>query len=279
MNPEARYGAFLHVLAVALVLALPGITLLGLLQTLDLEKQWKDQVPMVLELKQVYAKDSLELLKVYLKGVDEIDQNSIEFLSREKAFNEMKDDPSLGLQDSMIENPFLDILIFYPRKGADLISMKTTLQKGLSNFQCIESIDAGEKLENGFRHSASKIKAILIGLSLFFSVLAFFIIGYLIKIYMSRKQDLIKSIHLMGGDFDKAYKPYLSIGIRQGLASAFLSIVLIGLGLLSLFLLVPGIYNLISLKNFSIIILVLCILGPTLHIIGLRKIIKSLFQS
>ncbi len=276
MQPESKYGSILHILAVALVMSLPGLTLLSLLQCLDLQKGWSRKIPIVIELKVINNKDSVELLMKELQNSNLLEPNSVEFISRNQALETMRSESEIGLNDSLIDNPFSDIILVYPIHEDQSFTTADRLRKTLKNKDIIEQMDSSERIESSMNRTFVKINSILFTLTVFLFILASFIVNYLVKIFMQRKKDLIQTLYLMGGDPVTIYEPYRKIGIRQGLASSLLSIVLVGIGILIVFALVPGMYKLIGLKNFIIVMLVLVILGPTLHIIRLKKIIQSL---
>ena len=275
MFKEQEYGSILHVIAVAFVIFLPSLTFLGLLQTIDLNRQWGQKPPIIIELTHSYSQDSLNLLKQFIQNSEFIESSSLKFISKQEAYDQMKDDPSLGLNDSLIENPFLDVLLCYPQQPDQYDKAIQYLNSARTLFFFIENIDAGNKLKSGMDQTFAKFKTMLILLTLLLLVLAYFIVTYLLKSYLSKKQNLLQAVNLMGGD---AVKPYRPISFRLGIASSLLGIVLIGLFILVLFVLVPDLYNLLAMKNFLLVMLVLIILGPTLHLIRLKSIIHSIIQ-
>ncbi|MCC6815402.1 MAG: hypothetical protein IT267_03200 [Saprospiraceae bacterium] len=277
MSFKSRYPTLIHVLATALVLTLPGLTILALFQTFQWSQKWQDQLPLVIELKKSYPIDSLNLLKNLLESKENTLLGNLEFYSKEEAFTTMKTDPTLSLNDTLLENPFRDLLILYTRDNNNMIENIEKLRKELIQFSIIDNIELGERIKSGLSRTLVKMIWVLGILTLFLGLIAIFIINFLVKINFERRLALINNIRLLGGSMKKSYESFYSHGLRLGLASSFLSVVFMGLGLLCLFILVPGFYELINLKNFIFVVVILAILGPTLHLIWLKKLIRDIF--
>ncbi|NOT37961.1 MAG: hypothetical protein HOP11_11335 [Saprospiraceae bacterium] len=278
MSFESRYSSLIHVLATAWIMALPGLTILAYLQTTDLSHKWKDKIPLVVELNKEYRQDSFALLQEFLKN-NEISSKAIsEFHSKTEAIETMKSDPLLGLNDSLIENPFRDMFLLFLDPQSHNSNSVNDLKSELQKFTIIENIEVGEKLKSGLSQTINKLRVILASITVLMALFAFFIINYLVRLNFERKLDLVKNIWLLGGSMDKAYKPVSRQGLRLGLSSSLLSIVFLGLALLCVFLMVPDLYFLLDVKNFIIVCLILAILGPTLHLLRLKSLVQSIFK-
>lgn len=274
---DSRFQSLLHVIASALVLALPGITLLGLLQIWDLQRSWAGQVPFIIELNDNTSKDTIEQIKQAIYTTNGIEPGSLEFASRIEAFKVMKQDESLGLNDSLTENPFRDLILI---KSNGSVS-KPEVLKGLNNNlvpfkHVITRTDAGEGLSDQMNKGLSKILLILAVLTFFFTGLAYFIIHYLFRNLLHRRAEIIQTMHLLGASDNQVFAPYRSLSLRLGLASGFFAIVWVGISILILFVLMPDLYKFVSLNNFAAVITVLAFLGPTLHRLRLKRTIQSL---
>lgn len=260
-------------------MALPGLTILAYLQTQDLSNKWKDKIPLVIELGKTYTADSLSLFQNFLQNNTLTKNSVIEFHTRNEALDEMKSDASLGLQDSLIENPFRDIFLLYLDSQVQNSEELSTFKSQVKNFSLAENIEIGNNLKSGLSQTLDKLKMVLASVTVLMALFAFFIINYLVRLNFGRKLDTVKTLKMLGGSPEMAYKPYSKQGIRLGLASSFLSIVFLGLGLLCIFILVPSLYSLLEIKNFIIVILILAILGPTLHLLRLKSLVNSFFKS
>jgi len=274
---DSRFQSLLHVIASALVLALPGITLLGLLQVWDLQRSWAGHVPFVIELNNDASMDTIEQIKKAVMTTSGIDPESLEFAGRAEAFKVMKQDESLGLNDGLTENPFRDLILAKSNGTVSKPEVLKSLKNNLLPYKnTITRTDAGQGLSDEMNKGLGKILLILIALTIFFVGLAYFIIHYLLRNLLHRRAEIIQTMHLLGASDNQVFTPYRSLSLRLGLASGFFAIVWVGISILILFVLMPDLYKIVSLNNFAAVITVLAILGPTLHRLGLKKTIQSL---
>ena len=190
----------------------------------------------------------------------------------------MKNDPDLKINLTADENPFFDVLLFQFKTGPKPSNAINEIQEYLKTqtivSQPIQLLEVNPSADQSIQNASN----VLIFTTLILTLLAFLIIGYLVKMYILSKDSLIRLMFNLGTPIEKIIKPYIRISIIHGLASAFLSIVFVGLSLLVFFYLSPWIYNLLELKNFMLVMLVLLIIGPTLHAIVVRRHINILLN-
>lgn len=278
MKQESQIDIMIHVVAVALVMSLVGIALLAFVHSFSLSKKLKTQTPISIQLNGVYNKDSLKTLSEWLKAKTHISPESVQLISKEVALSEMKNDPDFKINLTSDENPFFDVLLFQFRTGPKPTNAINEIQEYLKTqsivTQPIQLLDVNPSADQSIQNASN----VLIFTTLILTLLAFLIIGYLVKMYILSKDSLIRLMFNLGTPIEKIIKPYIRISVIHGLASAFLSIVFVGLSLLVFFYLSPWIYNLLQLKNFMLVMLVLLIIGPTLHAIVVRRHINILLN-
>ncbi|MBK7244846.1 MAG: hypothetical protein IPH98_13495 [Saprospiraceae bacterium] len=199
-------------------------------------------------------------------------------VTKEVALSEMKNDPDFKINLTAEENPFFDVLLFQFKTGPKPSNAINEIQEYLKTqsivTQPIQLLDVNPSADQSIQNASN----VLIFTTLILTLLAFLIIGYLVKMYILSKDSLIRLMFNLGTPIEKIIKPYIRISVIHGLASAFLSIVFVGLSLLVFFYLSPWIYNLLELKNFMLVMLVLLIIGPTLHAIVVRRHINILLN-
>jgi cell division protein FtsX len=278
MKQESQIDIMIHVVAVALVMSLVGIALLAFVHSFSLSKKLKTQTPISIQLNAEYNKDSLKTLSEWLKAKTHISPESVQLVTKEVALSEMKNDPDLKINLTADENPFFDVLLFQFKTGPKPSNAINEIQEYLKTqsivTQPIQLLDVNPSADQSIQNASN----VLIFTTLILTLLAFLIIGYLVKMYILSKDSLIRLMFNLGTPIEKIIKPYIRISIIHGLASAFLSIVFVGLSLLVFFYLSPWIYNLLELKNFMLVMLVLLIIGPTLHAIVVRRHINILLN-
>ena len=278
MKQESQIDIMIHVVAVALVMSLVGIALLAFVHSFSLSKKLKTQTPISIQLNAEYNKDSLKTLSEWLKAKTHISPESVQLVTKEVALSEMKNDPDLKINLTADENPFFDVLLFQFKTGPKPSNAINEIQEYLKTqsivTQPMQLLDVNPSADQSIQNASN----VLIFTTLILTLLAFLIIGYLVKMYILSKDSLIRLMFNLGTPIEKIIKPYIRISIIHGLASAFLSIVFVGLSLLVFFYLSPWIYNLLELKNFMLVMLVLLIIGPTLHAIVVRRHINILLN-
>ncbi|MCI1267208.1 MAG: hypothetical protein LKG19_11600 [Saprospiraceae bacterium] len=278
MKQESQIDIMIHVVAVALVMSLVGIALLAFVHSFSLSKKLKTQTPISIQLNAEYNKDSLKTLSEWLKAKTHISPESVQLVTKEVALSEMKNDPDFKINLTADENPFFDVLLFQFKTGPKPSNAINEIQEYLKIqsivTQPIQLLDVNPSADQSIQNASN----VLIFTTLILTLLAFLIIGYLVKMYILSKDSLIRLMFNLGTPIEKIIKPYIRISVIHGLASAFLSIVFVGLSLLVFFYLSPWIYNLLELKNFMLVMLVLLIIGPTLHAIVVRRHINILLN-
>ena len=278
MKQESQIDIMIHVVAVALVMSLVGIALLAFVHSFSLSKKLKTQTPISIQLNAEYNKDSLKTLSEWLKAKTHISPESVQLVTKEVALSEMKNDPDFKINLTADENPFFDVLLFQFKTGPKPTNAINEIQEYLKTqsivTQPMQLLDVNPSADQSIQNASN----VLIFTTLILTLLAFLIIGYLVKMYILSKDSLIRLMFNLGTPIEKIIKPYIRISIIHGLASAFLSIVFVGLSLLVFFYLSPWIYNLLELKNFMLVMLVLLIIGPTLHAIVVRRHINILLN-
>lgn len=278
MKQESQIDIMIHVVAVALVMSLVGIALLAFVHSFSLSKKLKTQTPISIQLNAAYNKDSLKTLSEWLKAKTHISPESVQLVTKEVALSKMKNDPDFKINLTADENPFFDVLLFQFKTGPKPTNAINEIQEYLKTqsivTQPIQLLDVNPSADQSIQNASN----VLIFTTLILTLLAFLIIGYLVKMYILSKDSLIRLMFNLGTPIEKIIKPYIRISVIHGLASAFLSIVFVGLSLLVFFYLSPWIYNLLELKNFMLVMLVLLIIGPTLHAIVVRRHINILLN-
>lgn len=278
MKQESQIDIMIHVVAVALVMSLVGIALLAFVHSFSLSKKLKTQTPISIQLNAEYNKDSLKTLSEWLKAKTHISPESVQLVTKEVALSEMKNDPDFKINLTADENPFFDVLLFQFKTGPKPTNAINEIQEYLKTqsivTQPMQLLDVNPSADQSIQNASN----VLIFTTLILTLLAFLIIGYLVKMYILSKDSLIRLMFNLGTPIEKIIKPYIRISVIHGLASAFLSIVFVGLSLLVFFYLSPWIYNLLELKNFMLVMLVLLIIGPTLHAIVVRRHINILLN-
>lgn len=275
MKGSSGSSNLLHVLAVALVLSLVGIAFLTFVHSLRLEERIRTETPYVLELQPDYPSDSLTSLQLDLKKLRGVLPSSVLFIPKEDAIRTMSEEQALDIEQG--ENPFFDILVLSLDPRQDQSHTIDQIQQMAKAKNLTVSAHPPGQAAGGMAQALSKIKSVMIFSTLLLTLLAFLIIGYLVRIFFLSKAPVIRLMSLLGAEDHKIFAPYTRLAIIHGLASALMAVSLMGLALLALYYLAPWIYQLLDLKNFILTLLVLLMASPAMHYLSIRQSIK-LFQ-
>ncbi|MDQ3141043.1 MAG: hypothetical protein M3Q56_02230 [Bacteroidota bacterium] len=276
MNQDIKYSLYLHVLAIGLVLFLFGLALLLLVQSWALDQQLQKRLPVVLELKGNYHSDSLALLLNILKGQKEIQTGSIKLITKEHALDEMKGEIPSSIMMSAEENPFNDIIMFRLRVSSHSSQKLDDLKRVLAPLKLVQNVVSQTEQAASLIQYFTKIKKVFIILTFALGLIALGIIWYLIRVYVNDRMEVINLMHSLGSSPENIAKPYIRRGWIQGLASTCISIFFLGTAVFLLYNLAPWLYEMIELKNFFLIVIVLLIIGPTLQVIMIRRQIHKM---
>lgn len=270
---ESRSSNLLHVLAVALVLSLVGLAFLAFAHSISLEKRIRTETPFVMELKPGYPADSLKNMMGLLEKMAGIVAGSVTLVPRDLAVREMSKEQDLALSPG--ENPFYDLIVLNLDPDQDEQATIGQLKEFAKGYGFISSAANPVSGQPGFADSIRKVKTVLVFSTLLLALMAFFIIGYLVRIFFQTRAPVIRLMGLLGAEPERIAAPYTRLAVIHGLASALMAVSLLGLALLVLYYLAPWVYHLLDLQNFLITVLVLLIVGPGLHYLSIRQSIKS----
>ncbi len=276
---EKNRGYFLYVLNYAIVLFLIGLGLLAWFHTFGLEKKLKENTAMAVEMKGNTTRHTLQNMEKWLKSQSELIPESIQRIdSIDIAHVLISEWETEGIEEKL-NTRFPQIILFKMKQEnlADdklkLFAEKLYKQEGVHHFT----------YQNELTHSFS---AVLYRIKLGFLILTglFVLAGVLISEYLARvfvdfRESVIRHWHELGAAQEKFVRPYLKRVIYLGLASACLSVGLIGIIIGLSYYLIPWVLPLIETKKFMLVLIILVILGPTLQYILVKRKILALLNS
>jgi len=222
-KPNYNYAIF----SVALVLFLLGLFGVFLLHTPKWIKAFKEDMVLMVEFKEGTSSEQIQSLMSRLEESEYIIPASVEFIRKEDVALEMKSELGEDWEALEIANPFFD-MVYFNLKG-DYLN-KEGLEK-ISNW-----VKEDENVSDVFYQGAiaEQINANLrkIGwssfiLGLLFIIIAVSLIHSTIRLAMYSDRFLIKNMQLVGASWNFISKPYLEKGIKNGLWSALISIVML----------------------------------------------------
>lgn len=222
--PRHKPNYFYTVISVAAVLFLLGFFGLLLLQSQRLTKVLKEQVDIIIELKNTAADSARLAFEQRLQKSTFVVPQSVTFTSKEDALQLMSDDLGEDLLSLDLPNPLYDVYTF--NVGAVYLATDSLQQikKVLMKESIINDIYYQEGLIDQLARNITKISWIMLGIALLFILLALTVIHNTIRLALYANRFIIKTQELVGASWEFISRPYLRKSLWHGLLSALLAI-------------------------------------------------------
>lgn len=225
-------------LATALTLAAIGITLAlpsGLYVMLDnlerLSSGWERSAQISLFLKRDVSEAGAHKLAQQVRALPTV--TGVDFISREAAFAEFKRDSGFGSAlDALDSNPLPAVLIVRPA-ASDPVAIETLV----ASLARLPGVDLAQLDIEWLRRLASLLRLAERGvllLAVLLSLAVLLIIGNTIRLVVVTRQTEIEIVQLVGGTPAFIRRPFLYMGLLQGLFGGLLAWLLVDASLLFL---------------------------------------------
>lgn len=270
-----KIANYLYILTTSFVLYLLSCTFLIWVHSLDLGSKLQEQSPIVFELKENYHNDSLNLLIDKLKLNLKLKASDIQVVDHHKAIESSKSEiPSEWLVSG--EKIFLDLLLVKLKLNKSNV---VQLKQLLSNQSIIEDISFENSLTQEMNSISNRMSQMMTLVMMLILLITGLIINFMIKIYIQERMDIIQTSYDLGSSVDNIVKPFIRQSVNYALGSALLAIGFLSISILLLRYVAPWLYELIELKKYFVVILVLLILAPTLQYLLIKSQIYKLLKN
>lgn len=222
--PGHKPNYFYTIISVAAVLFLLGFFGLLLLQSQQLTKVLKEQVDIIIELKNEPADSARLALEHRLQNSAFIVPQSVEYTSREDALQLMSDELGEDLLSLDLPNPLYDVYTFNVGAAYLATDSLSRIKEVLMNEAVINDVYYQENLIDQLARNITKISWILLGIALLFVLLALTVIHNTIRLALYANRFIIKTQELVGASWEFISRPYLRKALWHGLLSALLAI-------------------------------------------------------
>lgn len=233
-NPSGTYPSnknnpsYLYViLSVSLVLFLLGFFGLFLLHAPKWIKVYKEQVNVMVEIKEGTSPDQISIITNSLSQKPYIKSESVRFVSREEVAEEMKEE--LGTSENTLDimNPFYDMIHFNMNAKFMQSDSLQVIRQNIMENDFVKDVFYQELLVDQINDNLRKIGLVALFLGFFFIIVAVVLIHNTIRLAMYSNRFVIKNMQLVGASWNFITKPYLTTGLLNGLWSGILSIILL----------------------------------------------------
>ncbi len=222
-NPSYIYV----ILSVSLVLFLLGFFGLFLLHAPKWIKVYKEQVNVMIEIKEGTSKEQISSLSNSLEQKPYIKSESVKFVSKEEVAEEMKEE--LGAAENTLDvlNPFYDMIHFNMNASFMQSDSMQIIRENIKENDFVKDVFYQELLVDQINDNLRKIGFVALFLGFFFIIVAVVLIHNTIRLAMYANRFVIKNMQLVGASWSFITKPYLIKGFFNGLWSGIISIILL----------------------------------------------------
>ncbi len=262
-------------LSVALVLFLLGFFALTLIGARKVIQQFRERVDIWLEIRPDAPKNAQLAVRRSLETKNFVRPNSIEFISRQSAAQEMQNELGDTSMLADLPNMLLDVVRFNVHEkwlDADsLVSIRTELKQD----SLVQDVFYEKSSTVGIAENLEKLGWLTLGFGLLFIFVAVALIHNTIRLALFSNRFLIKNQELVGATWGFIARPF----VQKGLVSGFLAAVLAILALIGLrFWAISEMPALAELENWPMIALVfagLIVLGMAISGLSARWTVRK----
>jgi len=224
-KPNFRYAIF----SVAMVLFLLGIFGIFLLHTPKWVKAFKEDMVLMVEFKKGTTQAQIEAMMSHLETSKYVRPNSVTFVSKETAAKEMKGELGENWVSLDITNPFFDMVNFNLKSEYLNIEGLANVSEWVKKEEQVSDVFYQGEMAEQINTNLRKIGWTSFILGLLLIVIAVTLIHNTIRLTMYADRFLIKNMQLVGASWNFISKPYLEKGFKNGLWSALIAIVMLGI--------------------------------------------------
>ncbi|HET6245726.1 MAG: cell division protein FtsX [Bacteroidetes bacterium] len=250
---------FTTVISITLVLFMLGLLGLIVLHAQKLSDHVKENIGISVILKENVKEVDIIHLQKSLDASNYV--KSTEYITKEQAAKSLQEDLGEDFISFLGFNPLLssiDVHLHASFANNDSIAW---IEKELISNTKIKEVFYQKSLVEMVNENVKKISIILLGFSSLLLMIAIVLINNTIRLSIYSKRFLIKSMQLVGATSGFIRKPFMIIGIAQGIYGAFIAIGLL-VGVLYLIQKeVPELFELQDMQLFLYIFGIVLVLG------------------
>lgn len=231
--PVHKPNYFYAYVSVTLVLFLLGLFGLMAVQGQQFIKELKEKVEVTIELKEDTSPGSIDTLKLFLSEAAFTKPNSIRFVSKEEIATIMQDELGDDFLKLEMANPFYDVLVFHVKADWMQPDSIRSAREQIKEFLFVSDVFYQESMTDAIAQNFRQISVWVLGIGLFFVLVAIALILNTIRLALYANRFLIKNMELVGASWGFISRPFLKKSFWQGITCSLLAIVLLS-GLLYL---------------------------------------------
>ncbi len=273
--PVHKPNYFYTIFSVTLVLFLLGLFGLLVVQGQQLLKTLREQVEVIVELKEEAASPQVDSLKQHLAASSYFKANSTKFFNKAEGAALMQQEFGQDFGKLDMANPLYDVLIFNVKSDWMDPDSMSLVREDIKVMPFVNDIYYQESVTESIAANLRKISVWVLGLGLFFVLVAVALILNTVRLALYANRFLIKNMELVGASWGFISKPYLSRSFRQGLLCGILAIVGLGALLYMAFRDEPDLLSAINVVGVAVVFGTLLVLGFVIMVSSTYYVVKK----
>ena len=213
---------FSVVISITLVLFLLGVLGMLVINARKVEKHFKEQIALSIDLKENVKKIEISQLEKNLKLSEYV--KSTRFISKEEAAEIAKEENGEKFMDFIGYNPFQSSIDVYLNSEFVTLNKLEEIKTNLQEKSYVDEVRYDVDLVVLMNKNVKRISFWLIAISVIFAFIAMLLINSSIRLAVYSKRFIIKTMQMVGATKRFIRKPFIWRSIRLGIIGALIAI-------------------------------------------------------
>lgn len=246
-------------ISTAMVLILLGMVVLTVFTGLNLSSYVKENLTVTMVLSPDMSDQEAQRLCGLVEQQPYIAKAN--FVSKEEALKEGTKELGADPSEFAGENPFTaEIELQLKANYANNDSIKN-ISSQLKTYNGVTDIDYKQDLIDTVNNTLGKIGLVLIILAALLTIVSFSLINNSVRLSVYARRFSIHTMKLVGASWGFIRKPFLKRSVLLGLLSAFIALVVLGIGMYALWVYEPDITTVLNWEVMTITACVVIVFG------------------
>lgn len=254
LSPQPNY--WLTVVSLAIVLLIGGIPLFLGWQVPQLVRYIQDNSTVGVSFNSEITDQQRDSVVQLLQKKTSVDKE-LTWVDRDKAWEMMQSD-----FPEMIENPLFSMLLFKLNEGWEDLAFLHQLEQDLQELPFVDKVHIPPVQFQQVRHSIRRASIVLGAVAIAALLGAVLLIYFTIRLSIYDKRFSIRTLELVGADWDFIQRPFVKRGLRIGFLSAIIATVSLLVGLFYLGEQYPALKAYVDIPGIIWSITIIGLIGP-----------------
>ncbi len=224
-GPRSNPSYGISIVSVAMVLFLLGFFGLVLLQAQRLVTLLKEEINLIVEVRDEAGDEEIAALKDHLESSPMIKPGSMQFISKEDGIELLKQDFGEDFLEAGLPNPLFDVFTFNVKSQyMDPDSLAAIRGRLTAQWSTISDVYYQKGMIETLSRNLRKLGWFALGISVLFLFVAFMLIHNTIRLALYSNRFMIKTQELVGASWEFISRPFLRRSVWNGVLSALLGI-------------------------------------------------------